>query len=385
MSMVTSVTFNFKLDVGEGLLLILPTEKPTMVQICCVCYNTRNNNNNVSFHSFPKDISKRTMWLNALNLTSISNWKKVCSAHFSANDFIFSNNRNILRSTAVPTRFKLLEEHSYADNVSIYSPCLMISDVYDRSPSTSKTKSYENVNAETSRPSLFNLWTDLEVITLPKKTRRIWSSNQIGNLSDEVSSAHFSVNDFIFSDNRNILQSTAVPTSNYKLLEEHSYARGYANDASISSPCLMIPDVSPSNSRTKSYEKVNVVETSRPSLFNLCTDVDLEVITPPKKTRRIWSSSRIGDLRDEDFSSPERRKNNLCLIRNTVKNIRRKNKILSQRNQRLKKKVSSLLDIINELKNKLLISEHAALNLEITEVKTETQKRRFERSHKIDI
>ncbi|XP_060866492.1 uncharacterized protein LOC132942189 isoform X3 [Metopolophium dirhodum] len=348
MSMVTSVTFNFKLDVGEGLLLILPTEKPTMVQICCVCYNTRNNNNNVSFHSFPKDISKRTMWLNALNLTSISNWKKVCSAHFSANDFIFSNNRNILRSTAVPTR-------------------------------------YENVNAETSRPSLFNLWTDLEVITLPKKTRRIWSSNQIGNLSDEVSSAHFSVNDFIFSDNRNILQSTAVPTSNYKLLEEHSYARGYANDASISSPCLMIPDVSPSNSRTKSYEKVNVVETSRPSLFNLCTDVDLEVITPPKKTRRIWSSSRIGDLRDEDFSSPERRKNNLCLIRNTVKNIRRKNKILSQRNQRLKKKVSSLLDIINELKNKLLISEHAALNLEITEVKTETQKRRFERSHKIDI
>jgi len=51
MSMVTNVTFNFKLDAGEGLLLILPTEKPTMVQICCVCYNTRNNNNNVSFHS----------------------------------------------------------------------------------------------------------------------------------------------------------------------------------------------------------------------------------------------------------------------------------------------------------------------------------------------
>jgi len=89
------------------------------------------------------------------------------------------------------------------------------------------------------------------------------------------------------------------------------------------------------------------------------------VITPPKKTRRIWNSSRIGDLRDEDFSSPKKRKNNLCLIRNTVKNIRRKNKILSQKNQRLKKKVSSLLDIMNELKNKLLISEHAALNLKV--------------------
>lgn len=33
-------------------------------------------------------------------------------------------------------------EHSNADNVSISSPCLMISDVYDRSPSTSRTKRF---------------------------------------------------------------------------------------------------------------------------------------------------------------------------------------------------------------------------------------------------
>ncbi|CAI6365307.1 unnamed protein product [Macrosiphum euphorbiae] len=311
------------------------------------------------------------MWLNALNLTSISNWKKVCSAHFRANDFIFSNDRNILRSTAVPTsNFKLLEEHSYADNESLRSPCLLMSDVYVSSPSTYKTESYENLNSETSRPPLFNHWTNLEVITLPKKTRRIWSSSRIGDLSDGVSSA----NDFIFTNNHNILRSTAVPTSNYKLLEEHSYACGYANNASISSPCLMIPDVSPSTSRTKSYEKENVVETSQPFLFNLCTDE--EVKTPQKKTRRIWSSSRLGDLRDEDFSSPQRTKNNLCIIRNTVKNIRRKNKILSQRNQRLKKKVSSLLDTINELKNKLLISENTALNLKNTEVKTKTHKKK---------
>eukprot|EP00102_Acyrthosiphon_pisum_P025135 XP_016662345.1 PREDICTED: uncharacterized protein LOC100571054 [Acyrthosiphon pisum] len=337
----------------------------------CNRYKSHYNNEQIRAKAFPKDISKRTIWLNALNLTSISNWKKVCSAHFSASDFIFSNNRNILRSTAVPTsNCKLLEEHSYADNVSIRSQCLMISDVYDTSPSTSKTKSYENVNTETSQPSLFNFWINGEVITLPKKTRRIWSSSRIEDISDEVSSANFSANDFIFSKNRNILQSTAVPTSNYKLLEEHSYA----NIASISNPCLMIPDVSPSTSGTKSYEKVNVVETSQPSLFNLSTDV--EVITPPKKTRRIWRSSRIGDLRDEDFSSPKRRKNSLCLVRNTVKNIRRKNKVLSQRNQRLKKKISSLLDIIKELKNKLLISEHAAINLEITKVRTKSHKRK---------
>ncbi|KAL5237530.1 hypothetical protein ACI65C_004940 [Semiaphis heraclei] len=170
------------------------------------------------YERFPKDIYKRTVWLNELNLTSVPNWKKVCSEHFSPNDFIFSNNRNIFQTTAVPTRYsKLMEEHSYADNVSISSPCLTIS---DRSPSTSRTKSYENANV------------------------------------------------------------------------------------------VDVYDSSPSTFRTKSYENANVVKTSRPPLFNLCTDV--EVITPPRK-KRIWNPSRLGDLSDEDFSTPKRRKKNLCL------------------------------------------------------------------------
>ncbi|KAF0704200.1 THAP-type domain-containing protein, partial [Aphis craccivora] len=112
---------------------------------------------------FPKNLSKRTAWLNALNLKSIPNWKKVCSAHFSANNFIFSYDRNILRTTAVPTRnSKLIEEHSYAKKVQISSPCLINCDEFDSSPpSTSRTLSYENVNVETSQPSLFNLCTDV--------------------------------------------------------------------------------------------------------------------------------------------------------------------------------------------------------------------------------
>jgi len=44
------------------------------------------------------------VWLNALDLSSISNWNKICSEHFSANGFIFSNGCNILQSTAVPTK-----------------------------------------------------------------------------------------------------------------------------------------------------------------------------------------------------------------------------------------------------------------------------------------
>jgi len=84
-----------------------------------------------------------------------------------------------------------------------------------------------------------------------------------------------------------------------------------------------------------SYENVSV-ETSQPSPFNLCTCV--EVTTSPRKIRKIWNFSGIENLNDDDFSIPKKRKNNLCLIKNTVKNVRQKTKILNQRNQRLKKK-----------------------------------------------
>jgi len=68
---------------------------------------------------------------------------------------------------------------------------------------------------------------------------------------------------------------------------------------------------------------------------------------------------------DDDFSTPRRRKRNLSVIKNTVGNLRRKNKLLKQKNRRLEKKVSSLLDIVKELKNKCMISENAAFNLEV--------------------
>lgn len=88
-----------------------------------------------------------------------------------------------------------------------------------------------------------------------------------------------------------------------------------------------------------------MVEISQSFPFKPCTNTDSQ----PEKKRRIWSSSRIGDLREEDFSTPSKRKSNFCLVQNTVKKLRRKNKILNQRNLRLKRKVSSLLDIIKDL------------------------------------
>ncbi|VVC28738.1 Zinc finger, C2CH-type [Cinara cedri] len=222
-----------------------------MVQRCVVCYNNSNSNKDVSYHHFPKDKTKRTMWLKALNLTSVSSWQKVCSKHFNDSDFRFSYNRNILQSTAVPIGdYKPVEEHNYARN-ELKSP-------------------------------------------------------------------------------------THVRSSNIAMTSE-------ANES--------VP--SPSVSKTNNCEKENIIEISHPFPFILCTNVEvLPREPPPEKKRRIWSSSRIGDLREEDFSTPSKRRRNFCLVLNTVKKLRHKNKILNQRNQRLQKKVSSLQDIIKGLKNK---------------------------------
>lgn len=77
------------------------------------------------------------------------------------------------------------------------------------------------------------------------------------------------------------------------------------------------------------------------------------------------SSSRIGDLDEDNFLTPKRRKRNLTTIKNAVTNLRKKNRILTQNNLRLKKRVESLNNIVKELKNKSLISENAAINLEV--------------------
>lgn len=77
------------------------------------------------------------------------------------------------------------------------------------------------------------------------------------------------------------------------------------------------------------------------------------------------SSSRIGDLEEDDFLTPKRRKRNLIIVKNAVNNLRKKNKLLTQNNVRLKKRVDSLNNIVKELKNKNLISENAAINLEV--------------------
>lgn len=84
-----------------------------------------------------------------------------------------------------------------------------------------------------------------------------------------------------------------------------------------------------------------------------------------KKRRKFWNSSRVGDLEEDDFSTPKRRKQNFMMVQRTVSNLRYKNKLLHQKNCRLQKKVESLNEIISVLKTKSMISDNAALNLKV--------------------
>jgi len=70
-------------------------------------------------------------------------------------------------------------------------------------------------------------------------------------------------------------------------------------------------------------------------------------------------------LDEDDFVTPKRRKRNLTVVKNSIFNLRRTNKLLYQKNVRLQKKCKNLSDIINQLKEKCLISDVAAVDLEV--------------------
>lgn len=84
----------------------------------------------------------------------------------------------------------------------------------------------------------------------------------------------------------------------------------------------------------------------------------------PKRKKKL-NSSRFGDLQLESFSTPKRRKRNFEVVKNTIFNLRRKNKLLRQKNVRLQTNCQNLSEIIHGLKEKCLVSDAAAIDLEV--------------------
>lgn len=85
----------------------------------------------------------------------------------------------------------------------------------------------------------------------------------------------------------------------------------------------------------------------------------------PEKCIKYCNSSRFGDLNEDDFLTPHRAKRNFKVVRSTVLSLRCRNKVLAASNRRLKKKVTSLEEIVNDLSEKRLLSDIAAENLKV--------------------
>lgn len=72
----------------------------------------------------------------------------------------------------------------------------------------------------------------------------------------------------------------------------------------------------------------------------------------PKKI--LCSSSRFGDLEEQDFDTPRRAKKSFNYIKRTVLDLREKNRRLVQQNHRLEQKIHLLENIIKDQNDKLL-------------------------------
>ncbi|XP_026811226.1 THAP domain-containing protein 2-like [Rhopalosiphum maidis] len=147
----------------------------------------------------------------------------------------------------------------------------------------------------------------------------------------QICSLHFSPMCYVFSNARKILKLNEVPVI-------HEVGEKLNNVA-------ILPDLS-----------------LTPEDFSLTASVSQKKFTIKRK---FHSSSRVGDLDEDDFITLNRTKRNLTVVKNSIFNLRRKNKLLRKKKCEATKKSKNLSNIINQLKEKCMISDVAAIHLEV--------------------
>ncbi|XP_060862354.1 uncharacterized protein LOC132939285 [Metopolophium dirhodum] len=74
-----------------------------MVHRCILCCSASNTHKDVSFHQFPKNETRRSIWIDSLSIKEVvKDWHRICSVHFSPEHFTFKNERKILKIGAIP-------------------------------------------------------------------------------------------------------------------------------------------------------------------------------------------------------------------------------------------------------------------------------------------
>ena len=118
---------------------------------CLVCENTRSKDSSASFHHFPMDSERRTVWLNAFQLSEsdVKSYSRVCSRHFPDGDVKKDPQVNLGK------RFASLKkrEHPRAKRAKRRSDGKELSELRSMSESRSRSVTPATTSSDSSRRS----------------------------------------------------------------------------------------------------------------------------------------------------------------------------------------------------------------------------------------
>lgn len=101
-----------------GLLLSL-----FVIMTGCSAMNCKNRSNEgYSFHRFPKNVNLRQIWIDNSKVKSFCNGSRLCSQHFSENQWFTGCRRKTLKQDAIPTLFSIKSKDDEA--ISLTDECL---------------------------------------------------------------------------------------------------------------------------------------------------------------------------------------------------------------------------------------------------------------------
>ncbi|XP_046590232.1 uncharacterized protein LOC124293425 [Neodiprion lecontei] len=250
---------------------------------------------------FPKNLEIRMKWLNACGLTINDDVRRtcICSRHFKTDDVcqsnVFGAVKSSIKRNAVPTLY-------------LTNPL-----------------SLDTINKSPPNTPLSELFEDNGV------------SNQ--------SSSFFSDNNIV--DDNNVLN--ILEKSSDKYLEPDSIEFQTSNNSSINFD--------------DSYKQSDSNEFMENAITN--SDNDDKNTVPDENTspsqcrkRRFFEPRHVSEISELDFATPKRANRTISLIKNTDQKRREKIRQLQRQTRNLERKIKSLKDLVNHLKeNRMLTDE----------------------------
>ncbi|XP_008188356.1 uncharacterized protein LOC100161574 isoform X3 [Acyrthosiphon pisum] len=281
-----------------------------MTRKCVVCNKLYIKGSDETFHSFPKDETRKKMWLKACKIKLCLPSNKICGDHFLPEHYLLSG---YLTKDAVPflaptSMDKPLNAQCTSSPcpIPIKLPCI------ERTASTSTDKPLNDQCTSSPCPI---------PIKLPC-IERTASTSTDKPLNDQCISRPCPVPMKIPCIKSIVTTSTDKPL----------------NDQCTSSPC----PIPMKSSCVKPIASMN-------------TDI---TYSPESRKRKILNSSTIGALSPSHFSSPRKAKRHLDMVKNKFKEKQVQNNNLKNKIYRLKKKIEKDGEYIQSLNRLLKEKEH---------------------------